>query len=238
MGYGHVRTGIWAGRARPWLTSSLEPRDGRSAGDANGAERTSVMPSVNATRALVAAALAVFLLALGLAVALGVGRDGGTSAAPAVSVPTVTNVSPAAPKPKPPPLVRLTAVGAYDPEGDGQERDQDAPLAVDGRRDTAWQTEHYSTFFKSGVGLVLDMGRRRRVVRVTVDSPSPGASAEIRLGDAAAGPFALVSAAKPLTRRTNFVVARRAGRFLVVWIVAMPPDSSVAVAEVQVRAQR
>ncbi len=54
----------------------------------------------------------------------------------------------------------LAAAGAFDPEGDGRERDEEAGLAVDGRRDTAWRTEQYSSFFKDGVGLVLDAGRR------------------------------------------------------------------------------
>lgn len=198
-------------------------------------------PSANATRAAVAGALAIFLVGLGIAVALGVGGGDDTSAPP--TPPTAlgsTTRTKQVGKPKPAPTVpvRLTAVGAFDPEGDGHERDDEAGLAVDGRRDTGWHTERYSTFFKSGVGLVLDMGRSRRVTRVTVDSPSSGASAEIRLGDSARGPFALVSPKKPLTEHTRFPVAGRAGRYVVVWIVGMPPDSSAEVAEVQVRARR
>ena len=72
--------------------------------------------------------------------------------------------------------MQLTAAGAFDPEGDGRERDEEAPLAVDGRKETAWRTERYSRFFKTGVGLVLDAGRRVRVEQVVLDTPTPGLS--------------------------------------------------------------
>ena len=149
-----------------------------------------------------------------------------------------------APKPKPKPasavsrprFVKLAAAGAYDPEGDGHERDEEAPLAVDGRQSTFWRTERYSRFFKTGVGLVLDAGRRVRVTQVVVDTATPGIRAEIHLGQTPDGPFARVSASKTLTARTVFPVEKRAGRYLVVWITALPPESAGEISEVRVRA--
>jgi hypothetical protein len=188
-------------------------------------------------RLAAAAALAAFLVSLGVAVVLGLGDDE-SAAVPAAPTTTAPAPKPKQPvRPKPAPFVRLTAVGAFDPEGDGRERDDEAPLAVDGRGDTVWRTEHYSSFFKSGVGLVLDMGRRARVERVLVASPTPGSSAEIQLGDSPQGPFHVVSRPRPLTTRTSFGVPRRAGRFVLVWIVGMPDDSAAEVAEVRVRAR-
>ena len=195
------------------------------------------MPSSTA-RLAAAAALVAFLVSLGAAVMLGLGDD--ESAAVRPPVPTTRTTTPVREKParsKAAPWVRLTAVGAFDPEGDGQERNEEAPLAVDGRATTSWRTEHYSSFFKSGVGLVLDMGRRARVERVLVDSPTRGASAEIQLGDSPQGPFRAVTAARPLTPRTSFAVPRRTGRYVVVWVVGMPQDSAAEVAEVRVRAR-
>lgn len=197
------------------------------------------MPS-SAPRLLAALALGAFLASLGVAVALGLG--GGESDAVRTPVArAATTASPKKPKPKPKPklapFVRLTAVGAFDPEGDGHERDEEAPLAVDGRADTLWRTEHYSSFFKSGVGLVLDMGRPARVERVLVDSPTTGASAQIQLGDSPQGPFRAVTPSRPLTTRTSFAVPRRTGRYVVVWVVGMPQDSAAEVAEVRVRAR-
>jgi hypothetical protein len=192
------------------------------------------------SRLLAAAALAAFLASLGVAVALGLGG----ADTPAVSRPapspttTASTKKPAASaKPTPAPFVKLTAVGAFDPEGDGRERDDEAPLAVDGRGDTAWSTEHYSSFFKSGVGLVLDIGRPGRVEQVVVASPSRGSTAQIKLGDSPQGPFRIASSKRLLTARTTFPVAKQTGRYVLVWIVGMPDDSATEISEVRVRAR-
>ena len=194
------------------------------------------MPSPG--RLLAAVALAAFLAALAIAVLTGLGDDestAGPSPVPTTGTKTPAREKPA--RPKPAPWVELTAVGAFDPEGDGQERNDEAPLAVDGRPSTFWRTEHYSSFFKSGVGLVLDIGRRARVERVLVDSPTAGSTAEIQLGDSPQGPFRAVTPARPLTARTSFAVPRRTGRYVVVWITGMPQDSAAEVSEVKVRAR-
>ena len=81
------------------------------------------------------------------------------------------------------------------------------------------------------------MGRRARVERVLVDSPAPGSTAEIQLGDSPQGPFRAVTTARPLTARTSFSVPRRTGRYIVVWITGMPQDSAAEVSEVRVRAR-
>jgi hypothetical protein len=189
-------------------------------------------------RILAAGALAVLLLALGWAVANGLDEDDAASQAPATRETAVTTTRP---KPTTRPVararfVKLTAAGAFDPEGDGHERDEEASLAVDGDRSTFWRTERYSRFFKTGVGLVLDAGRRVRLRQVVVDSATPGVRAEIRIGSSRTGPFTRVSPAKTLTARTTFPVAGRTGRYVVVWVTALPPESAGEVAEVRVRA--
>jgi len=189
-------------------------------------------------RILAAGALAVLLLALGWAVANGLDEDDAASQAPATRETAVTTTRP---KPTTRPVararfVKLTAAGAFDPEGDGHERDEEASLAVDGDRSTFWRTERYSRFFKTGVGLVLDTGRRVRIRQVVVDSRTPGVRAEIRIGSSRTGPFTRVSPAKTLTARTTFPVAGRTGRYVVVWVTALPPESAGEVAEVRVRA--
>ena len=189
-------------------------------------------------RILAAGALAVLLLALGWAVANGLDEDDAASQEPAKRETAVTTTRP---KPTTRPVararfVKLTAAGAFDPEGDGHERDEEASLAVDGDRSTFWRTERYSRFFKTGVGLVLDAGRRVRVRQVVVDSATPGVRAEIRIGNSRTGPFTRVSPAKTLAARTTFPVAGRTGRYVVVWVTALPPESAGEVAEVRVRA--
>ena len=188
------------------------------------------------TRLAAAGALAVFLIGLGYAIVSGLG-DG--DEAPVVAAPapvtTSTTTKPAVARPKAAPFVQLSAAGAFDPEGDGRERDEEAPLAVDGRRDTFWRTERYARFFKSGVGLVIDAGRRVRVEQVVVDTPTPGIRAEIRLGASREGPFVKVSPDRKLTARTRFTVAKRPGRYVVVWITELPLESAGEISEVRVR---
>ena len=192
--------------------------------------------SPDITRLAAGGALAIFVIGLGVAVARGLGGDESPSTTVATEL-APTTAPPPAPRPKPARFVRLEAAGAFDPEGDGRERDEDAPFAVDGRRDTFWRTERYAHFFKDGVGLVLDAGRRVRIEQVVVESPSPGARAEIRLGDSRDGPFAKAAPAKALTARTTFAVPRRRARYVVVWVVGIPPESAGEISEVRVRAR-
>lgn len=201
--------------------------------------RVTGVASVDAQRIVAAGALALFLGGLGLAVARGLDDDeGSTSAQPAPAVTTPARTPPPPPAaPRPARFVALTAAGAFDPEGDGRERDDEARRAVDGRPETFWRTERYSRFFKEGVGLVLDAGRRVRVEQVVVDARTPGIRAEIRLGTAREGPFATASPARTLTSRTRFPVARRPGRYVVVWVTELPPDSAGEISEVRVRAR-
>lgn len=197
------------------------------------------MPNgITSARLLAAGALAVLLLALGWAVENGLDEDDAASQAPPTreTVATTTRPKPAKPPAARSRFVKLTAAGAFDPEGDGHERDEEASLAVDGNRSTFWRTERYSRFFKTGVGLVLDAGRAVRVRQVVVDSGTPGVRAEIRIGSSPTGPFTRVSPAKTLTARTTFPVAGRTGRYVVVWVTGLPPESAGEVAEVRVRA--
>lgn len=190
-------------------------------------------------RLVAGGALAVLLLGLGYAVKQGL-DDGGASSAAAPAPPVTTTPPKKTPRPAPPrpaPFVKLTAAGAFDPEGDGHERDEEAPLAVDGRPDTFWRTERYARFFKTGVGLVLDAGRRVRVEQVVVDSPTPGIRAAIRLGNSPQGPFSTVAKARTLNAQTRFAVAKRPGRYVVVWVTSLPPESAGEIGEVRVRAR-
>lgn len=179
--------------------------------------------------------MAIFVAGLGIAIVKGLDGDGATTPTIPTAVPPTPKPRPASPEPAK--LVQLRAAGAYDPEGDGQERDEDAPLAVDGRQDTAWRTERYSHFFKRGVGLVLDAGRRVRVEQVVVDSPTPGVRAEVRLGNAREGPFTRAAAAQTLGPTTRFTVAKLRARYVVLWVVGLPRESAAEIAEVRVRAR-
>jgi len=179
-------------------------------------------------RLLAAGGLAAFIAALVVIALASLGSGGGRSQAVTTAATTraVVRTRPTTTAPKPPPRIKLVAVGPYDPPpGDGTENDSQVPSAVDGDRATFWSTEHYTNgFFKPGVGIVLDAGRRRRIARVLVSTNETGSRAEIQLADSPTGPYRVVSADRALTGTTAFALKRGAsGRYVLVWLTAVPP---------------
>ena len=88
----------------------------------------------------------------------------------------------------------LTAA-AFDPEGDGTEHDDEAPLAVDGDLGTAWTSEEYNSRedfqgIKSGVGLTLTLDEVADLGVLGVDAAGTGWSAQVFVADAAAADLA------------------------------------------------
>ncbi|TKJ26491.1 protein kinase family protein [Blastococcus sp. CCUG 61487] len=81
----------------------------------------------------------------------------------------------------------------FDPEGDGEpENDRDVPLTFDGDPSTTWSTLTYrgSPAFgnlKPGVGVLYDLGAVQALSGVTIESPTPGVTVEIRTGETPAG---------------------------------------------------
>src|SRR6266511_3187086 len=177
-------------------------------------------------RLVTAGVLAAFLLAMIVIVIASATSGGGSSSTPTTTAGTAaTQPTTTAPPPPKRVAVRLTGRGAYDPEGDGHENDDLARLAVDGDPATFWKTEHYKRFFKKGVGIVLDTGRRLGLSRVVVETDGRGSSAQIQLGNHPAGPFHVVSADRPLTGTTRYILNKgAAGRYIVIWITALPQD--------------
>jgi hypothetical protein len=117
--------------------------------------------------------------------------------------------------------VRLAGVGAYDPYGDHAEHDADVGKATDGNLGTYWTTEHYDSFTKSGVGLVLAAPRAEKVTRVTVRTDTPGFTARIEAGSSKSGPFSAVSPLRTVGASTSFPVRGPAARYYVVWITKL-----------------
>lgn len=94
-----------------------------------------------------------------------------TTAATPAAEPTTPAPTTAPPTPRP---VAVVGGQAWDPEGDNQEGNASVPRAFDGKQDTMWRSQAYSSaafggFAKSGVGLVLDLGQQTDVHEVAVD---------------------------------------------------------------------
>lgn len=134
--------------------------------------------------------------------------------------------------------VTISGVRVFDPPpGDGVENNAQAGLAIDNSTASAWPTSTYRGNpklggLKSGVGLVVDLGRPVDVHTVTVRLQGRPTSLQIR----AAPPEAT---APPMSSASDYVlVASRADagttaafslnkpvrtRFLLVWLTSLPP---------------
>ena len=123
--------------------------------------------------------------------------------------------------------IGLIGVASYDPEGDQSEHPERVSFATDDDPSTYWTTEHYNSFTKSGVGLVLDAGQPVEASEVRVQTDTPGYTAEIRAGNNLAGGFSAVSSAQTVAGTTTFAVDPKApARYYVIWITRLAGDSA------------
>lgn len=133
--------------------------------------------------------------------------------------------------------VGISSVSAFDPFGEDGENDEQAPLVLDGDPSTEWTTLSYEGNpefggLKPGLGLVLDLGQRADVSRVTLTLGGSGTDLEVR----AAPPTASTAPSQPDGFDT---VASRTGasgravveldrsvstRFLLIWLTELPPE--------------
>jgi hypothetical protein len=187
--------------------------------------------------AVVAVLVAVF--------ALDLGRGPGT--------PRTAPSSPGSSATKPASGVRvpIASVRDFDPQGDPPEENPElAPLAVDGKPGTAWTTVTYRGNphlggLKSGVGLLVDLGRSATVgeVRLTlVGRPTslqvlaaPGASS----APASTDGLPVVASSTAAGTQVDLKAQRTVHtRWLVVWLTSLPPAPGGyqgRVAEISVR---
>jgi eukaryotic-like serine/threonine-protein kinase len=130
----------------------------------------------------------------------------------------------------PPGPVRLVGAGAFDPEGGDGEHDSSAREATDQNPGTAWTTEDYQDFTKSGVGLVLRAPSEVALARLTIRSEQPGFKARIQAGPNVSGPFVDVSAQQDVTGETTTFQIDTGGEkyaYYVVWL-ALPREGGQA----------
>jgi hypothetical protein len=146
-----------------------------------------------------------------------------------------TPSSPSASRPARTP-VDVSAVSDFDPQGDPPEEHPElAPLAVDGQPGTAWQTLTYRNNprlggLKSGVGLLVDLGKASKVGRVRLSLLGTPTSVEIL---AAPGTDTAPTSTDGLDRVaaqdnagervTLDLKAPVSTRYLVVWLTSLPP---------------
>jgi hypothetical protein len=133
--------------------------------------------------------------------------------------------------------VQLHALGdVYSASGHPDSHAGTAASATDGSAATYWYTQTYGdqTFggLLTGLGLVLDAGSAVKLAHLTVTTPSPGFTAEIRAGDSPTGPFAGDSSSQTVNTRTTFELDGETARYYVVWITQLPPVLYAKISEV------
>ena len=124
--------------------------------------------------------------------------------------------------------VKLRAVAAYDPPpGDGIEVPQRVPYATDGNNATYWTTEHYQSFTKPGVGLVLDAGRPAKLSRLDVVTATPGYQAQVKVSNSPGGGFVADSAWQTISSNARIPLQGKQGRYYLLWI-RLPRSGGIA----------
>jgi hypothetical protein len=171
-----------------------------------------------------AALLAVVAVAVGGWQLSRLGGGGGTTPPPTAS-----------PSPgKQSTVLRVDRASGFDPNpGDGAEKSERAPLAVDGKDGTEWTTEGYNSArfgqLKSGVGLLLDMGKEVRISDVKVTLPAPtGSVLQLRTGDTETlSGLDVVDKDTDTDGTITFHPSSPVqGRYLLLWFTKLAPDGS------------
>jgi eukaryotic-like serine/threonine-protein kinase len=133
-------------------------------------------------------------------------------------------------------LVKLSGVGNYDPDGNPDSHANTASAATDGNPSTDWYTQRYFSpdfgNLKHGLGLVVDAGRSVALERLTVQTPTPGFTAQILAGDSPDGGFQPDSSTQTVGGSTTFALNGAKARYYVVWITRLPPGGMAEIGEV------
>jgi hypothetical protein len=240
----------------PWVGSegdpALDPRAGSVLPAGASRRAGGRRPAGAGTGVAVVLVMGAFVVAT-LVYALDRVQNAGDTASPGPVVtetvqpsvePSTTLPPPPPPPPDAPTLVSPAGVQALDPQGDGEENDQDAPRAIDGDPASSWQTSRYNSQdfgrLKTGLGLVFDLGAPADVGAVTITAPGAGGSYEVRV---AAGPSfdgsTVIATGQtgdaPVVLEPETPVTTQ---FVVVWFTALPQidgEFRAAVSEVQVQ---
>ncbi len=140
-------------------------------------------------------------------------------------------------EPDPPQPVPIATISDFDPDQDGgtpEENPDLLPLAVDGRPGTSWETETYFDGpalppYKSGVGLLLDLGQETEVTDVRAQLPGTGYTVQLLAAGEGAGAPTVATDLDRVATQTGVggrvVLAPDAPvttRYLVLWLTALP----------------
>jgi len=132
--------------------------------------------------------------------------------------------------------IQVAAATSFDPQSSDsvkQENEEQARLAIDGNRATAWRTEGYNQnlgVLKQGVGLVLDLGSPRTTGRLAL-TLSPGDGTKVTIYGADERPDTLEGWGPPLAGpqpaagdSATFDLDGGRHQYLLIWFTSLPRD--------------
>jgi hypothetical protein len=130
-------------------------------------------------------------------------------------------------------MLPVASVVAFGPDGtsDGDNPAM-AAFIIAGNGTKPWQTKWYGTAsfgsLQAGTGLLLDMGKKVTVTRVTLDLAAGSADVIIRIGNSTApGTSTEIAHRTGIGGMTSLSVAKAAsGRYVEVWFTSLPQDAS------------
>ena len=162
------------------------------------------------------------------------GKPTVTGTAPSVTTepPTATQSEPTQSGPTGgQPIAVLSATG-FDPEGDGQEKNTQAPRVYDGNTATAWTSEGYGSadfggLGKKGLGVRLDLGQPTSVNQVTIDLGN--GPVDLTVYAATTGSLEGATVIGSVTAATGQVQLKATGaipqtQYVIVWFTKLAPD--------------
>jgi hypothetical protein len=173
----------------------------------------------------------VLVVVVGTVFAMNLGRDSGgpSGAAPPSRTPSPSGTPSGV-------RVPISGVTDFDPLADPPEENPGlARLAIDGKPGTAWHTVTYRGNpklggLKSGVGLLVDLGKRTTVGQVRLQLDGRPTSLDIlaapRASSAPTSTDGLTTVASAKDAGTDVRVTLRSRvttRWLVVWLTSLPP---------------
>jgi hypothetical protein len=129
-------------------------------------------------------------------------------------------------------VVKPEKATGFDPLADRDEKNEMAPLAIDGKPSTLWKTENYNSAdlgnLKAGVGLLLDMGKSMPIGDVVATlADTSGASVELKVGDSPElGSLKTVAKEKNGSGKITLKPDQAAsGKYVLIWFTRLPADA-------------
>ena len=129
------------------------------------------------------------------------------------------------------PAPRIESVEAFDPLGDGEERDDDLANLIDGDPATTWRTESYFDplpLIKAGVGIQVRTSGSPSLLRLS--GVSPGTELEVRWTpefDRSIDGWELVGTARAIGTELLIDLPVRLDGIWLVWLVQLPIDEDL-----------